>query len=127
MKMNKNWLVMLNAVIIMTVAHAATGAEPDPAKELEKAIPPQEMEKIKKEAEKIKEGKQPQAAEQTQQTEQQPLSTEKLTEKKEEAERSIRRRQTMHQGFYPSKEITQKPKDILTEGPIRSLDGSKNP
>lgn len=50
--------------------------------------------------------------------------------KKEEAverERSLNRRETLHQGFYPSNEVSQKPKDMLTERTIKPLDTSRKP
>jgi hypothetical protein len=121
---NKGWLASLATLLLITTADAVTEA-PDVTSDLMKKLSPKEREAIEKEAAKLKEGKTdettPPATENEQPEEKAAEADKKSDPNKEERERSLRRYETMYQGFYPSRRITQKPGSNITKGSIKPL------
>lgn len=127
MKRNNFWAVAFTAYLINTSVYA--GDATDVTSDLANKLSPKELEAIQTEAAKLKEGKKIEAPETpAEQPQQKPFMSEtKKTSPPVERQRSIKQRESMHQGFYPSHEITQKPMDSLTERTIKPLNSPSGP
>ena len=121
MKRNNIWAVAFTACLINTAVYADEAT--DITSDLANKLSPKELEAIQNEAAKLKAGKSEEPAIPTEKLPEPKsfMSETKKTQQPVERQRSLKQRESMHQGFYPSHSITQKPMDSLTERTIKPL------